>query len=187
MEKKQFVKSSLAAAIFAPLCSFLPGIGSSHAATFGSEIFEQDRKGFLFMVGAVNTIIMGLSYITVYSISKSRTGTAAAVQSLLGNISSSNLTIIILTIIVTSALAFLLALNVSKLFVKFMNKINYKYLTIAIVLIVIIVNIIFTNWLGMIVLIAATSLGVFTIASSSRRINLMAALILPAIVYYLIN
>lgn len=185
MEKKEFFRSAFSATVFAPLCSFLPGIGSSHAATFGSEIIEQDKKGFLFMVGATNTIIMGLSYVAVYAIAKSRTGTAAAVQTLLTKISVNDLITIMIAIVFAGILSFFMALFVSKLFVKFLNRINYKYITIATILIVLLVNIIFTNWLGLIVLLTSTALGVFVVLSNSRRINLMACLIFPAITYYL--
>jgi len=185
LTKKEFFKSSIASIIFAPLCSFLPGIGSGHAATLGSEFIEQNNRGFLFMLGAINTIIMGLSYVTVYAIQKARTGTAAAVQSLLGIITSNNLTIILITIPISGLISFFLAINLSKFFSSHINKINYKWLTIAVTAIIIIINIIFSNWLGLLVLAAGTSLGFFAISSESRRINLMACLILPSIIYYL--
>ncbi len=187
LEKKGFFKSAFAAAIFAPLCSFLPGIGSSHAATLGSEFIGQDRKGFLFMVGACNTIIMGLSYVAVYAIGKSRTGTAAAVKSLLPSFSQSDLIILIGAIVISGILSFFLGIFVSRIFAKFMNKINYKYLTIGVITVVISVNIFFTNWLGLIILVSSTALGIYVVESGSRRINLMASLIFPAIIYYLTN
>jgi len=185
LTKKEFFKSSMASMIFAPLCSFLPGIGSGHAATLGSEFVQQNNRGFLFMLGAINTIIMGLSYVTVYAIQKARTGTAASVQSLLGEITKTNLTIILITIILTGIISFFIAVYLSAFFSKNINRLNYGWLTIAVLAIIIIINIIFSNWLGLLVLIAGTSLGFFTISSNARRINLMACLILPSIVYYL--
>lgn len=185
LTKKEFIKSALASIIFSPLCSFLPGIGSGHAATLGSEFIEQDNRGFLFMLGAINTMIMGLSYVTVYSIQKARTGTAASVQILLGEISKVNLTFILITILISGIISFFLAINLSKFFSRNINKINYSYLTIAVIIMIIAINIIFSNWLGLLVLVAGTSLGFFTISSNSRRINLMACLILPSIIYYL--
>ena len=187
LSKKEFLKSFGAAFISAPLCSFLPGIGSGHAATIGSEIIPQERRGFLFLNGAINTIIMALSFITVYAINKTRSGSAAAVQSLLKEISMQDLITIIISIVISGIIAFFLGIYLSRVFSKHINKINYSKLNIAVIFILLIVNIIFTNWLGIIVLISATSLGVFTILSGSKRINLMAALIVPAVVYYLTN
>jgi putative membrane protein len=185
LTKKEFIRSSVASVIFAPLCSFLPGIGSGHAATLGSEFIEQDNRGFLFMLGAINTIIMGLSYVTIYSIQKARTGTAASVQILLGELSKTNLTIILIAILLSGIISFFLALHLSKFFSKNINKLNYSDLTLAVIIIIVLINIIFSNWLGLLVLATGTSLGFFTISSNSRRINLMACLILPSIIYYL--
>ncbi|MEI6849922.1 MAG: tripartite tricarboxylate transporter permease [archaeon] len=183
--KLELLKSILAVSLFSPLCSFLPGIGSSHAATFGSEIVNLDKKGFLFMVGATNTIVMGLSYVTVYSILKSRTGTAAAVQELMKTFSQNDLLIIILAIVISGSLAFIIGIKLAKLISRTMNKISYGNLTLGIIILVLLVNLIFTNWLGLIVLLTSTSLGIFAVLSNSRRINLIACLILPAIIYYI--
>jgi len=185
LPKKHTFKATLAAIISAPLCSFLPGIGSGHAAVIGSELIEQNNKGFLFLVGVINTMVMGLSFITIYSIGRTRTGAAAAIKELLQTITSTQLTLIIITIIISGLIAFSLGTQLAKLFAKTINKINYQKLTIAIISLLILVNLIFTNLTGIIILAAATSLGIFAILSRSRRINLMGALLIPTIIFYL--
>ena len=184
--KKEYLKASLAS-LFAPLFSFLPGIGSGHAATLASEIVPQEKSGFLILTGSINTIIMALSFITIYSIGKARSGTAAAVQEILKNITLQDILIILAAIVVSALLAFFLGIKISRLFALYLNKINYKLLNIFVIAILIIINIIFTNYLGLIVLITSTALGIFCITSNARRINLMGALIIPAVVYYLMN
>ncbi len=185
LTKREFLKSLAAVLISSPLCSFLPGIGSGHAATIGSEIIPQERRGFLFLVGATNTIVMGLSFITIYAIGKARSGSAAAIESILQTISLQNLIILIISMIVSGAFAAIIGINLTKLFSKYISKINYTKINLLIIAIILLFNIIFTNWLGILVLLIATSLGLFAILSNSRRINLMGALILPAILYYL--
>lgn len=185
LTKREFSRSLFSSSLFAPLCSFLPGIGSGHAATLSSEFTEQNPRQFLFSLGIINTVIMGLSYVTVYSISKARTGTAASVQEILKSITNLDLSIILLAIVLSGIIAFIISLAVSRVFVVFLNKINYKYLTMGIIGILILVNILLSNWLGLLVLATSTFLGFFTISSNARRINLMACLILPSISYYL--
>lgn len=182
---KDFLKSSFSALVAGPLCSFLPAIGSSQAAILGSQFFKQTDKTFLFIVGAVNVIVMSLSFVTAYAINKTRTGSAVAVQALLNKITINHIIIILVAIVITSALAFIIAISLSKVFTKIVNKINYSWISILVLSILFIVNITFTNWLGVIVLVTATSLGVFCILSKSRRINLMGCLLIPSIVYYL--
>lgn len=183
----EYLKAALSAFIAAPLCSFLPGIGAGHAAVIGSEFFKQSNKSFLFLIGSVNTIVMSLSFVTAYAIGKTRTGSAAAVQSLLQNFTLSDLFIILASIVMTGIIAFALGVSISKLFTSLINKINYSILSFVIIGILLLVNIVFSNWLGILVLITASALGIFCILSNSRRINLMGSLLIPSIIYYLIN
>ncbi len=186
LPKKEFFRAIYAALISAPFCSFLPGIGAGHAAVIGSEILPQKRKGFLVLVGSLNTIIMGLSFVTAFSINKTRTGSAAAVSQILDKITLNNLYSILAIVIITAIIAFFLGYALSSIFSRLMNKVNYKFLTLSVILIIIVVNIVFSNFLGLIVLITGTAIGMFTISSSSRRINLMGSLLLPSIFFYLI-
>ena len=185
INKKQFLKSSLVASISAPLCSFLPGIGSGHAATIASEMAEQNNNSFLFLIGMITTIVTALNFVTIYSINKARSGTAVAVKEILKTISFQNLIIIIITMFIASFLAFIIGIQISKQVAKNITKLNYKTLSIITLIILLAVNLIFSNLLGILVLITSTALGIFTILSNSRRINLMASLLIPSIVFYL--
>lgn len=188
ISKLSLLKSFLSAALIAPFSSFLPGMGSGHAAVLASELSEKthsDPKNFLFLVGSINTIIMALSFITIYSIEKARTGSAVAVKEILETITKTDLAIIIATIFASGLLAFALGIKISKLIALNINKLNYKYLSISVLFILLLVNILFSGILGLIVLTTATSLGVFTILSKARRINLMGALLIPTILFYL--
>src|SRR3989344_4884318 len=118
----QTLKTSLAAAITAPISSFLPGMGSGQAAFLASEITETNPKSFLFLVGSINTIVMALSFLTLYSIHKTRTGTAAAILNITNSISASQLIIIIVTIFVSGILAFFLGIQLSKIFANNITK-----------------------------------------------------------------
>src|SRR3989338_7110896 len=144
LSRKELIRTFSAASIAAPLCSFLPGIGSGHAAVIGSEIVPQNNRSFLALIGAINIIVMSLSFVTVFAISRARSGSAAAMQDILGTITLQH---IIITLMV----------------------------------------ILFSNWLGFIVALTASSIGILCISLNVRRINLMASLILPAIVFYLLH
>jgi putative membrane protein len=131
LTKKEFLHSLFAILISAPFCSFLPGIGSGHAATIGSEIISQGRRGFLFLVGATNTIMMGLSFIAIYTIGKARSGSAAAIQDILQDITSSHLMIIIIAVIISGILASVVGIFLSRFASSYISRINYLYLTIG--------------------------------------------------------
>lgn len=185
LTKKDFLKASFASFLIVPFFSFLPGIGSGHASAISSELLNLKRKSFLMLQGSANTLIMALSFIAVYTIGKTRTGSAAAIQELLKEITFQHIIIILSVIIITSIFSFFLGVQLSKKVSKSINKINYQILTLIVIIILLIVNLFLSNLIGLIVLLTGSALGVFTILSKSRRINLMAALIVPVIIYYL--
>jgi putative membrane protein len=183
--KKDYFNAVFGSILSAPLCSFLPGIGAGHAAVIGSEFLQQSKKGFLVLLGGINTIVMGLSFITLYVLGRTRTGAAVAISEILPKITLSNLLTILITIIISGFLAFLIAINISKTFAKHISKINYQYLSYFILAILFLVTLIFSNFLGIIVFITSSALGIFTILSGARRINLMGVLLVPTILFYL--
>lgn len=185
---KYFLRSFFAAFISIPLFSFLPGTGSGYAAVAGSELMGKktdDSKAFLFLVGCISVSVMALSFTTVYAIDKSRTGVAAAVNEMLGTISLQNLAVILVAAALTSFISFFLGLYFSKIFAKHIGSVNYKVLSFIVLLILFSVVILFSNWLGIVVLITGSAIGVFAILSGAKRIHLMGCLLIPTIVFYL--
>jgi putative membrane protein len=187
IEKSSFFKSIFASVIASPLCSFLPGMGSGQAAVIGSEVLGDDeksklnRKSFLILLGAINTIVTGLSFITLYSIGKARTGIAVAV----GKVIELNLNTVIaitITILISGIISFFLTIYLAKLFTKLINKLNYKILSICIIFFLIAINFIFSDWLGILVVLISTFLGLSCIYLGIRRTHLMGCLIISAIV-----
>ena len=77
--KTKIIKPLLGSVIASPICSFLPGLGSGQAAIIGNSISKTNRKGFLVLIGATNTLVMGFSFISLYIISRTRTGAAASI------------------------------------------------------------------------------------------------------------
>ncbi|MBU0760286.1 MAG: tripartite tricarboxylate transporter permease [Nanoarchaeota archaeon] len=188
IKKKSFLTSVFAAAISAPLCSFLPGLGAGQAAVIGSEIsgnLGDDKKAFLFLVGAINTIVMALSFVTIYAIGRTRSGAAVAVSEILGEISFGSLVVILGAVVVSGVIAFFVGTSLAKVFALNINRISYSKISFGIIGLLVVVNLVLSNWIGLIVLITATALGVFCILSRVRRIQLMGALLVPTIIYYL--
>ena len=191
LNKTDMVKGFCASVFSAPFTSFLPGLGSSQSAIIGKQLFNiKDQKQFLFLLGAINTIVMGLSFITLYSINKTRTGAAVAVSKLMPELTTSNL-ILILTIIISSGIiSFFLTIALAKFTAKNINKIKYEKLSFFIIIFLIIVIFLFSDFtiqgkiIALTVFITSTSLGIFTILSGIKRIHLMGALIIPTILFH---
>jgi len=186
---KPFSGAFLGSLIASPLCSLLPGLGSGQAAIIGNQISKAsrtDKQGFLILLGATNTLVMGFSFISLYAISKTRTGAAVAIQELIENFSPKILILILVIVLVVGVISFFLTINLAKFFTKKITKINYTFLSFATLTILAIVILIISNFLGLLVFIVATFTGIYCISLKVRRTNMMGCLLIPTIILYLL-
>src|SRR3989344_5133122 len=80
ISKKDLIKPTLATTIVSPLSSFFPGLGSSEAAIIGSSLLGKlSMEQFLILLGSISTLVMSVSFTTLFLIQKSRTGAANAI------------------------------------------------------------------------------------------------------------
>lgn len=185
--RANLLKPILGSVIAAPLCSFLPGLGSGQAAIIGNTLTNKssDRKSFLILLGATNTLVMGFSFITLYLFSKTRTGAAAAINQLI-NFNSINLLILVLIVVLISGIiAFFLAKFISKIAIKNLEKFNYTKISIIVLIFLSIIVLIVSKFLGFLVFIISTMVGLYCISLKVRRTNMMGCLLLPVIIFYL--
>jgi len=178
-------KPLLGALIASPLCGFLPGLGSGQAAVIGNSIIKTDTKGFLVLLGGTNALVMGFSFIALYTISKTRTGAAAAIESLVGIPNIQILVMIIITIALAGILSFFLVKILAKFFIEKLVKVNYTTLAFCTLILLTLIVLIFSNFLGFIIFIIATLTGIYCIQLSVRKTNMMGCLLLPTIIFYL--
>lgn len=186
-EKTKMFKPLLGSLIASPFCSFLPGLGSGQAAIIGNQIAKTDRKGFLVLLGATNTLVMGFSFLSLYLISKTRTGSALAIKEIMGIPSKEILILIIISVIISGIFSFFLTKKLSKILIEKIEKVNYGVLSLTVLIILILVNSLFSGFLGLIVLIISTFTGIYCISLNVRRTNMMGCILLPVIVFYLMN
>ena len=185
INKKDLVKPTLATIFVSPVCSLFPGLGSSQAAIIGSEITGKlNREQFLILLGSINTIVMSISFVTLFLFQKSRTGAAFAISQIT-QLSTTNLATILITILISATIAIPTSLIISKFIAKFIHKINYIKISVAILIFLIIIITYFTGILGLIVLTVSTILGLTCIEFQTRRGFLMSAILIPTIIFYL--
>jgi len=186
LEKREFSNVLLASSFASPLCSFLPALGSSQAAVIGSDILEKTKqREFLMLLGSINTIVLGLSFVTLYAIEKTRTGSAVAISKLLPSLNLSNLSIILAAILISGIFAFFLAIFLAKIFAKNITKIRYNKLSIIVLAFLSLVVFIFSGFLGFLVFLVSTFTGLTAIYAGVRRTHLMGSMMVTSILFYL--
>jgi len=184
---KKSIKPLFSALIASPLCSFLPGLGSGQAAIIGNIISKTDKKGFLILLGATNTLVMGFSFIALYTISKTRTGAAVAIKEIIGSFSWKILILILMVVLISGVISFFLTKFLAKEFANKIGKVNYSFLSLITLIILIIVVSAVSGILGLIVLTASTFTGIYCISLGVKRTNMMGCLLLPTILFYLLE
>lgn len=182
---KEFIKPVLGTLIASPLCGFLPGLGGGQAAVIGNQISKTNEKGFLVLIGAVNVLVMGLSFVSLYSISKTRTGAAAAIQSLIGTMNANVLILILCVCLISGIISFFLVKTLSIKFLNIIEKINYRKLSIAIIMLLSVVVLLISGIFGFLIFAISTATGIYCIRLNVRKTQMMGCLLIPTIILYL--
>ncbi len=186
--RANLLKPLLGSLVASPLCSFLPGLGSGQAAIIGNTISnrQKDKKGFLILLGATNTLVMGFSFIALYTISKTRTGIAAAIKKLLPTLSYNNLIMILAAVFFSGIISFFITKLLAKTISQKITKINYTKISITTLTFLFIIIFAVSGPSGLIILILATTTGLYCISLKVRRTQMMGCLLLPTILLYLL-
>ena len=183
--KIKFLKPLTAAVIASPLSVFLPALGSGQIEIIGTTITKTNSKEFLFLLGATNILAMSFSFLALYTISKTRTGSAAAIQQILGSISPRALILILIIIVISGIASFFLV----KILVKFASEVigrtDYTKLSIIILSFLTLMILIFSGIIGLIIFAVSTFTGIYVMLTDVRKTNMMGCLILPTIILYL--
>jgi len=182
---KSFISPLFGATLAAPFSSLLPGLGSGQAAIIGNSISRAGKRGFLFLLGATNTLVMGFSFIALYAVSRTRTGAAVAIKEILGEPPWQVLVLIMALILISGIISFFITTHLARFFSKRISEINYSKISIATILFISLLVFSFSGILGLIVLAVSTATGIFCISLNVKRTNMMGCLLLPTIIIYL--
>jgi putative membrane protein len=192
LRKRVFVKkwaackavfSSFVAGFFA---SVLPGLGSSQGAVLAKQVAGNiGEKGFMILLGGVNTVNFALSLASLYALGKARNGAVVALGRLLGEVSLFQICIFAGVALVGGAVSVLLALFFGRVFSRLVESVNYKLLVSGVVCVVLFLVVILSGWKGIVVLFASASLGVIASIVKCSRTQAMGCLLVPVMIYFI--
>lgn len=179
------IKPLLTSIFVSPLSIFLPTISSGQMAVIGNQFSKLEKKEFLFMLGTINVLAMAFSFLALFLISKTRTGSSAAIESLLGVPKKEIFILIIFVALLSGCLAFLITKILARKFILILEKINYTKVCVITLLIVSIITLIVSGFFGLLVLVISTLTGIYCISLKVSRVNMMGCLLLQTIIFYL--
>ena len=187
ISKVDTVRSLTAALSVSSIFAYLPGLGPAQAAILGSQIMGKlGTYQFLILIGSINTVNMAVSLITLYTIDKARNGAVLAIKEILTSIDLNVLVIFLAAILFAGGIAVFLALFLTRIFVKVIEKINYSMLCIFAISLITILAFYFSSWLGLLILITSTAVGVIPNIVNVKRSHSMGCLMLPVILFFLL-
>lgn len=179
------LKIILTSALVSPLSIFLPALSSGQIAIIGNQISRSDKKGFLFMLGMINSLAMSFSFLALFLLSKTRTGSAAVIEELAGIPSGKIFALITIVIFISGIASFFISRILARNFLRLLEKVSYVKMSYFVLIVLSVVTFMVSGFLGLSVLIVSTLTGIYCISLNVKRTQMMACLILPTIVLYL--
>ena len=185
--KLENIRAILAGTFSGSFVSFFPGLGPAQAAILGSTIFGSlGAFTFLVLIGSINTVNMTVSLVSLYTIDKARNGAVLAIRELLQTIDLNLLILFIGTALLAGGIATFLALFLTKIFIKVVEKVNYFYLSLFVIILIISMVFYFSSWMGLLILITSTAIGIIPNIVNVKRSHSMGCLMLPVILFFIL-
>lgn len=184
LKNSRTAKSVLAASFSGWITSMFPGIGAAHAAIIAKTFFPRiDSLTYIVVIGGINTVNFIFSLATFFTLQKARNGAVIAVQQLISTISWDFLLVVISSILVIGGCSALLTLFLAKLASNLINKVNYPLLCICVIALIFVLTVFLSGFIGLLILLISTALGIFTHLLSVKKSHAMGCLLLPVIIY----
>jgi putative membrane protein len=181
---KTTIKGIMKAVMSSSIITFLPAIGPSQASIISNELVKpSDEKEKLITLGGVNTGDILFSITALFTINKARSGTIQQISSSVLN--NNNYLVLILIAVITAISCYWLVNKTANKISNKISKINYTKLNIGLLAFITIIVLMISGWIGLLILTTATLIGIKSKESGVNQNHLMAAVIIPTIMYYL--
>ena len=190
-------KSIFAGGITGAILGFLPGFGPAQgtviaqAASGANDNDDDDTVNFLLATSGLNVSDCLFSLIAIYIIGNPRSGIAVYMSYLISEMNLNHLAIFIFASLIAVSVSLALSLKLGDSFSRLMSGVDYKKLSIGVILLQILILYIFIFYyeapIGYmtLALITSTALGMLPHYIGVGKSHLMGVLIIPAIVIYL--
>ena len=181
------VKAIVAAVISGSFAGFMPGLGSAQAAILAMQfIGDIGDYAFLILVGGINTVNFTFSLATLYTLQKARNGAVVAILEILKRINFEQLLIFLFAALIAGCLATSLTLYFAKIFSRWIVKVNYRMLCLSVIAFVTLMVIYFSGFVGALILITSTAIGIIPALLGVKRSMAMGCLLLPVILFFVL-
>ena len=190
-------KSIFAGGITGAILGFLPGFGPAQgtviaqAVSGASDVDDDDTVNFLLATSGLNISDCLFSLIAIYIIGNPRSGIAVYMSYLLFEMGLNHLIIFIFASLLAVSVSLVLSLKLGDSFSRLMGGVDYRKLSIGVIILQIVILYIFVFYYQApviymtIALVTSTAMGMLPHHIGVGKSHLMGILIIPAIVIYM--
>ena len=190
-------KSIFAGGITGAILGFLPGFGPAQGTVIAQAVSgandndDDDTVNFLLATSGLNISDCLFSLTAIYIIGNPRSGIAVYMSYLIFEMSLNHLTIFIFASLIAVSVSLVLSLKLGDSFSRLMGGVDYKKLSISVILLQIVILYIFVFYYKApffymtLALITSTAMGMLPHYIGIGKSHLMGVLIIPAIVIYM--
>ena len=179
-DKGIFARSSVASL----LTGMLPGMGSAQAAMVASLGRTLREREYILLVGASNTMVMLISFGAWMSIEKARNGSVVALMRLFPSASLNLIILFLCVCLITGSVCVLITPRITRLFLKFLTKFNYAKVVKIVIVIISILVVVISGWIGLVITLVSCVIGITCSLSIQQKSLMMACLIVPVILFF---
>jgi len=185
ISKVDLLKSILLGSVAGTLIGFLPSIGVSQAATIVSYLGRiGETRSFLVSLSGIRISHEIVSLLSLYFIQTPRSGASIAIQKVLPELTFYDVLLMIGVICFTSGIAVLITMFLGKRIPKLLAKLNYKYLSLSVMIFMSIMVFLMTGVYGLLIVFTSTSIGLLCASLGIKRSHCMGCLLIPSILFF---
>jgi putative membrane protein len=192
IEKKSSLISILTGSIAGIFVSLIPGLTTATGTVLAMNARQKSsQEQTIVTLSAVNTAATFSVTVMLFIILRARSGVTLAVRDLIAIepwdsfAMPVGLMYLLMFLILSGVLSYFLTLYMGRLFAKKFHVIPYQKLVVFTLIFICSLVVLFAGVLGLIVLLAATSIGFLPITWGVRRSHCMGVLLIPIILYFL--
>lgn len=191
------IKSIITGGTTGAILGFLPGFGPAQGSVIAqsasgqSNNDDENTTNFLLAISGLNTSDCLFSLIAIYLIGNPRSGIAVYMSYLISEFNLSHLIVFIFASLIAVSLSLALCLKLGDSFSKLMSGIDYRKLSIAVIVLQVILLYIFGLYYQApllyltLMLVTSTAMGLLPHYLDVGKSHLMGVLIIPAIIIYM--
>jgi putative membrane protein len=170
------------------IVGWLPGVSPAVATGFvqtllpDSETEPESMREFVVAVSGVDSSNAVFALLALYFIGFPRSGVMVALDRLDLSLNAGTVAVYLVAVAVVAVGAFVLTVALGGYAFGVVRRVDYRLLSIGVVVLLVGVTFVFSGFVGLPILVAATVVGLVPNYTRVRRVNCMGALLLPLII-----